>query len=593
MSPSVAMFLLASIPLIAGAGASSTPAFMSLALPKIRSLAGGAHARLPVTGKRFMGETAAQRYAKSRMSAKAEATAEGKEEKKAEKQEGVVLNPDFKFSMEDIVGVCKRRGFVFQSSEIYNGFGGFYDYGPLGVELKANIKRVWWRDMVHRRDDMVGLDSSIIASPQIWQSSGHVDGFSDPMVDCKESKMRYRADQLFYGKVELEEGEVIGYVSVMESGTMQEEADKAADTMKRKAKKQGTLKPVTLAEVAECPLDELENIPSPATGKPGSLTPPRAFNLMFQTQVGAMSDASSTAYLRPETAQGIFVNFKNVQQTARTSLPFGIAQIGKAFRNEITPRNFIFRSREFEQMEIEYFIDDDDETWPKAHKEWIDTCYNWLVDIGLKEDLIDLDVHASDKLAHYARACTDVAFKFPFGRSELLGVAARGDFDLSAHASGSGKKMEYNDVETKRKYVPHVIEPSIGVDRLFLALVCSAYDEDTVGGEVRSVMRFTPAIAPIKCAILPLVKNKPELLAKAKEIYNKLQMRYNVVWDQGGAIGRRYRRMDEVGTPFCVTVDFDTLEDGTVTVRDRDTTEQQRLTIDELYAFLSKEIDGF
>jgi len=512
---------------------------------------------------------------------------------KSEKSEGVVLNPDFKFNMEDIVSVCKRRGFVFQSSEIYNGFNGFYDYGPLGVELKGNIKRVWWRDMVHRREDMVGLDSSIIAAPAIWQSSGHVDGFSDPMVDCKVSKLRYRADQLFYGKVELEDGEVIGYVSVLESGTMQEEAEKAADKMKRKAAKQGAIKPIKLLEVAECPEDELALVPSPATGEPGSLTPPRAFNLMFQTQVGAMSDASSSAYLRPETAQGIFVNFKNVQQTARTKVPFGIAQIGKAFRNEITPRNFIFRSREFEQMEIEYFIPPDDDAWPKYHQEWIDNCYNWLLDIGVKKELIDLDVHEKDKLAHYARACTDVAFKFPFGRSELLGVAARGDFDLSAHAKGSGKKMEYNCEETKRKYVPHVIEPSIGVDRLFLALVCSAYDEDTVGGEPRSVLRFTPAIAPIKCAILPLVKNKPELLEKAREIYSKLQMRYNVVWDQSGAIGRRYRRMDEVGTPFCVTVDFDTLEDGTVTIRDRDTTEQRRVKIDELYSFLSKEIDGF
>lgn len=244
-------------------------------------------------------------------------------------------------------------------------------------------------------------------------------------------------------------------------------------------------------------------------------------------------------------------------------------------------------------MEIEYFIPPDDDAWPKYHKEWIDNCYNWLLDIGVKDDLIDFDVHESSKLAHYARACTDVAFKFPFGRSELLGVAARGNFDLSAHADGSGKKMEYNCEETKRKYVPHVIEPSIGVDRLFLALVCSAYDEDTVGGEPRSVLRFKPSIAPIKCAILPLVKNKPELVDKAKEIYNRLQMRYNVFWDTSGAIGRRYRRMDEVGTPFCVTVDFDTLENGTVTVRDRDSTEQQRLTIDELYAYLSKEIDGF
>lgn len=495
--------------------------------------------------------------------------------------------------MEDVVGLCKRRGFVFQSSEIYNGFNGFYDYGPLGCELKQNIKRVWWRDMVHRREDMVGLDSSIIAAPAIWKASGHVDGFSDPMVDCKVSKMRYRADQLFYGRVELEDGTVLGYVSVIESNTMQAEADKAADKMKRKAAKQGALRPVVLREVAECSAEELPLIPSPATGEPGSLTPPRAFNLMFQTQVGALSDGSSTAYLRPETAQGIFVNFKNVQQTARSKVPFGIAQVGKAFRNEITPRNFIFRSREFEQMEIEYFIPPDDDAWPKFHEEWIANCENWLLSIGIRPNLIERDVHAKEKLAHYARACTDIAFKFPFGRSELLGVAARGSFDLTAHAEGSGKKLEYVCEETKRKYVPHVIEPSIGVDRLFLALICSAYDEDTVGGEPRSVLRFKPSIAPIKCAILPLVKNKEELVAKARSIYSKLQMRYNVAWDAGGAIGRRYRRMDEAGTPFCVTVDFDTLTDNTVTVRDRDSTEQTRMTVEELYAFLSREVDGF
>jgi len=502
-------------------------------------------------------------------------------------------SPDFKFNMEDITSVCKRRGFIFQSSEIYQGFAGFYDYGPLGVEMKNNIKKIWWRDMVHRRDDVVGLDSSIIASPSIWKSSGHIDGFSDPMVDCKVSKLRYRADQLFYGKVQMTDGEVLGYVSVMESGTMQEEADKAAKKMKKKLAKQGDLNPVTLAEVAECPEDELPLVPSPATGEPGSLTPPRAFNLMFQTQVGAMSDASSTAYLRPETAQGIFVNFKNVQQTARTKIPFGIAQIGKAFRNEITPRNFIFRSREFEQMEIEYFIAPDDDVWPVEHKKWIDKCLSWLVDIGIKPELIDVDVHAKEKLAHYARACTDVAFKFPFGRSELLGVAARGNFDLTAHAEGSGKKIEYNCEDTKRKYVPHVIEPSIGVDRLFLALLCSAYDEDIIAGEKRSVLRFHPSIAPIKVAVFPLVKNKEEIVGKAQDIYKRLQMRYNVIYDTSGAIGRRYRRMDEAGTPFCVTVDFDSLEDDTVTIRERDSTKQRRISVDELFSYLSMQIDGY
>ncbi|CBN75475.1 Glycyl-tRNA Synthetase (N-terminal region) [Ectocarpus siliculosus] len=283
-------------------------------------------------------------------------------------------------SMDELVGLCKRRGFVFPSSEIYNGFAGFFDYGPLGVELKKNIKDAWWRDVVQARDDIVGVDSSIISNPKVWEASGHVAGFSDPMVDCKESKLRYRADQLFYGKVELEDGEVIGYVSVLESGTMQEEADTAANKIKRKAAKQGTLKAVSLQDLSRISAEELELVPSPATGTPGALTPPREFNLMFQTNVGAMADASSVAYMRPETAQGIFTNFKNVQQSAR-------AKVGKAFRNEITPRNFIFRSREFEQMEVEYFVEEGD-AWKQHHQDWLDFSWNWLKDIGLREDLM-------------------------------------------------------------------------------------------------------------------------------------------------------------------------------------------------------------
>eukprot|EP00752_Nemacystus_decipiens_P008355 g7469.t1 len=496
-------------------------------------------------------------------------------------------------SMDELVGLCKRRGFVFPSSEIYNGYAGFFDYGPLGVELKKNIKDAWWRDVVQSRDDIVGLDSSIISNPKVWEASGHVAGFSDPMVDCKESRLRYRADQLFYGKVELEDGEVVGYVSVLESGTMQKEADAAADKMKRKASKQGTLKPVVLQDLSGISPEELALVPSPATGTPGALTPPREFNLMFQTNVGAMADASSVAYMRPETAQGIFTNFKNVQQTARTKVPFGIAQVGKAFRNEITPRNFIFRSREFEQMEVEYFVEEGD-AWKQHHQDWLNFSWNWLKSIGLREDLMGRDVHKDDGLAHYARACTDITFKFPFGESELQGVAARGCYDLTQHQESSGKSMEYFDERSKTKYVPHVIEPSLGVDRLFLAVMVSAYHEDEVGGEKRTLLRFHPRMAPIKVAVFPLVKNKPELMAKARGIYESIRLRHSAFWDVSGAIGRRYRRMDEAGTPFCVTVDFETLEgDGTVTVRDRDSTEQQRVHPDDLLAFLSKEINGY
>jgi len=404
--------------------------------------------------------------------------------------------------------------------------------------------------------------------------------------------MRYRADQLFFGKVETKDGDVLGYVSVMEDGEMAKEAEKKAEKM-RKSAQAGALKlPIELKELTEASEEELELIPSPATGKPGSLTPPRAFNLMFQTQVGAMSDASSTAYLRPETAQGIFVNFKTTQAVARTKLPFGIAQIGKAFRNEITPRNFIFRSREFEQMEVEYFIPPEDDVWQEHHQAWIDFSWSWLTSIGLREDLMGKDVHKDDGLAHYARACTDITFKFPFGESELQGVAARGNYDLTAHSEASGKNQEYFDEANKRKFVPHVIEPSIGVERLFLAVVCSAYDEDEVGGEKRSVMRFTPEMAPVKAAVLPLVKNKPELMEMARKLHDKLAANHNVQWDQGGAIGRRYRRQDEIGTPYCITVDFDTLEDGTVTVRDRDSTEQTRLHIKDVPEFIRSAVEG-
>ena len=494
-------------------------------------------------------------------------------------------------TMDEVINVCKRRGIIFQSSEVYGGFAGFFDYGPLGVELRANIKKAWWQTMVHRRDDVVGLDSSIIGSPQVWKASGHVDGFSDPMVDCKVSKLRYRADQLFWARAEVD-GELLGYVSLMETDDMQTLATEAAEKLKRKAGMQGKLTVSEVKDYTEASPDERELIPSPATGEPGSLTAPREFNLMFQTNVGAMSDAASVAYLRPETAQGIFTNFKNVVATGRVKVPFGIAQIGKAFRNEITPRNFIFRSREFEQMEIEYFIPPDEDVWREFHEKWLQDSYNFLTSIGLREELLSRDVHEDHKLAHYARACTDIMFKFPFGTQELQGVAARGCYDLTQHGSASGKSMEYYDEARKEKYVPHVIEPSIGVDRLMLAVLCSAYAEDEIGGEKRSVLRFHPRLAPIKAAVLPLVKNKPELVEKAQAIYTRLQRRYFVTYDSTGTVGKRYRRMDEVGTPYCITVDFDTLEDDTVTLRDRDTAEQRRMTVPELLEYLEEQIDG-
>lgn len=493
--------------------------------------------------------------------------------------------------MNDIINLCKRRGFVFQSSDIYGGYNGFFDYGPLGVELKNNIKQAWWKDMVHRRDDIVGLDSTIIHHPMTWKASGHVDNFTDPLVDCKESKMRYRADQLFFAPV-IVAGETVGYVSVLEDEGMQEQAEEMAHDLKRKLAKQGELAPIVLKDYTEARPDEYALIPSPATGKPGSLTPPRAFNMMFQTYVGALRDETAIAYLRPETAQGIFINFKNIVDTGRVKVPFGIAQVGKAFRNEINPRNFIFRSREFEQMEIEYFISPDAD-WQALHKGWIEYCMDWFDGIGIPKSRLSLYNHPKEKLAHYSKGTTDIMFEFPFGVQELQGVAARGNFDLTQHQTVSGKSMEYFDEATKTKYVPHVIEPSVGVDRIFLAVLSAAYREEEIDGEKRLVLKLHPRLAPYKAAVFPLVKNKPELVARAEALYRRLKRRWNVFYDAAGAIGRRYRRQDEIGTPYGITIDFDTIEkDEKVTLRDRDTLQQVRMTEDELVAFLSEKIEG-
>ena len=497
--------------------------------------------------------------------------------------------------MEALVSLAKRRGFIYPSSEIYGGLNGFFDYGPLGSELKKNIRDCWWNDMVRRRDDIVGLESSIIMHPKVWEASGHVAGFSDPLVDCKASKQRYRADQLFWSPVTVD-GKVVGYVSALESEKTAEELQAAAELFKRKKAITGTLAPVTPKDFTEATAAEIPLIPSPATGEAGSLTAPRAFNMMFQTNVGAMTDASSVAYLRPETAQGMFVDFKNVVDTTRVKLPFGIAQIGKSFRNEITPRNFIFRSREFEQMEMEYFIHEDAD-WAKCHEEWITWCEDWLKSIGLPASHLSRYAHPKEKLAFYSKGTVDIMFKYPFGVQELWGIAARGNHDLNQHATASGKPQELFDEASKKKFVPHVIEPAVGVDRILLAVLCAGYAEEDVKDdkgnvEKRTVLRFSPRIAPVKVAVLPLLKNKEQLTGRAQALYKKLQKRYAVQYDDGGAIGKRYRRQDEAGTPWCVTVDFDTIEKpgDTFTLRERDSMAQKRITEAELFALLEEQV---
>lgn len=439
--------------------------------------------------------------------------------------------------MDKLVSLCKRRGFIFPSSEIYGGINGFWDYGPLGVELKRNIKDAWWRDVVTARDDVVGLDCSIIMNPKVWVASGHVGGFSDPMVDCKTDgcKSRFRADHV--------------------------------------------------ADLA-CPLK-----PSKAPGQfdKCQLTEPRAFNLMFPTKIGALDDEASVAYLRPETAQGIFANFKNVVDTSRVKLPFGIAQVGKSFRNEITPRNFIFRSREFEQMELEFFCRPEQAAEWYAY--WRKERYDWYVRHGLQSSRLTLRDHDKDELAFYSTATADIEYEFPFGVSELEGIAHRGDYDLSQHMKHSGKDLTYFDEETKERFTPHVIEPSAGADRGTLAFLCEAYTEDEIGGEARTVLKFHPRLAPIKAAVFPLVK-KDGMPEAAEKIHRDLKKRFNAAYDEKGAIGRRYRRQDEAGTPFCITVDGETLSAGTVTIRERDTCRQWRVPAEGIVAAVTDLIDG-
>lgn len=458
-----------------------------------------------------------------------------------------------KATMDKIVNLCKGRGFIFPGSEIYGGLANAWDYGPLGVQMKNNIKAAWWKKFVQENPYNVGLDCSILMNPTVWQASGHLGGFSDPLMDCKNCKARHRADNLI------------------------------EEYMKKKGIEEN---------IAGWSNEQLENyikeksIVCPICGK-SDFTPIRKFNLMFKTFQGVTEDSSSTIYLRPETAQGIFVNFKNVQRSTRKRVPFGIGQIGKSFRNEITPGNFIFRVREFEQMELEFFCQ------PGTDLEWFNYwknfCHNWLLEIGIKDENLKLRDHDQEELCFYSKATTDFEFKFPFGWGELWGVADRTDYDLSQHAKFSGKDLTYQDPVTNEKYIPYVIEPSLGVERLMLAYLCNAYDEEQLeNGESRVVMHFHPAIAPYKVAILPLQKNLSE---KAREIYAQLSKHFMVDYDEAGSIGKRYRREDEIGTPLCVTVDFDTLENDTVTVRDRDTMQQIRLHVDELKDYVSKKIE--
>ena len=452
-------------------------------------------------------------------------------------------------TMEKIVALCKGRGYVYAGSEIYGGLSNTWDYGPLGVEYKNNVKRAWWKKFVTESPYNVGLDCAILMNPQVWVASGHVGGFSDPLMDCKECKARHRADKLIEDFCH-EKGE-----DIVVDGWSNEEMLKYIDD---------------------------NNINCPDCGK-HNFTDIRKFNLMFKTFQGVTEDAKAEIYLRPETAQGIFVNFKNVARTSRKKVPFGIAQVGKSFRNEITPGNFIFRTREFEQMELEFFCKPGtDLEW---FKYWKDYCKDFLLTLGMKEENIRLRDHSPEELSHYSNATTDIEFMFPFGWGELWGIADRTDFDLTQHQNHSGESMEYIDQITNERYVPYVVEPSLGADRVALAFLCEAYDEEEVGeGDVRTVLRLHPALAPVKAAVLPLSK---KLGDKADEVYQKLIKKYNCEYDDAGSIGKRYRRQDEIGTPVCITIDFDTLEDESVTVRDRDTMEQKRIKIEELDSYMA------
>ncbi len=456
-------------------------------------------------------------------------------------------------TMEKIVALCKSRGFVYPGSEIYGGLANSWDYGPLGVEFKNNVKRAWWKKFIQESKYNVGLDAAIIMNPKAWVASGHVGGFSDPLMDCKECKARFRADQLIedFCKAKGETVAVDGWTN---------------EQMLEYIQTNGVVCP-------ECGKKNFTDI--------------RKFNLMFKTFQGVTEDSQSELYLRPETAQGIFVNFKNVQRTSRKKIPFGIGQVGKSFRNEITPGNFVFRTREFEQMELEFFCaPGTDLEWFKYWKEY---CMNFLLNLGIREENLRFRDHAKEELSHYSNATTDIEFVFPFGWGELWGIADRTDYDLKQHAEHSGESMDYTDPITNERYVPYCVEPSLGADRVALAFLVDAYDEEQLeGDDMRVVLRLHPALAPIKAAVLPLSK---KLSDKAMEVFEMLAKKYRIEFDDAGSIGKRYRRQDEIGTPFCITYDFESEEDGCVTVRERDTMAQVRMPIDELAAYLEGKME--
>jgi glycyl-tRNA synthetase len=442
-------------------------------------------------------------------------------------------DPKGELTLDEVVALCKRRGFIFQASEIYGGLASTYDYGHYGVLLKTNVKSEWWRAMVGERDDIVALDSAILQHPRVWEASGHLEGFTDPLIDCRTCKLRFRADDL-----------------------------ESAQCGRKPSKHPG--------EFSEC-----------------DLTEPRQFNLMFKTHMGPVEDEGAVAYLRPETAQGIFINFKNVLQFARKKPPFGIAQVGKSFRNEITPGNFVFRTREFEQMEMEYFVPPDEAQ--KWFEHWLGERMRWYTELGIRPDHLRLREHPAEELSHYSSGTSDIEYLFPIDWRELEGIANRGNFDLTQHAKLSGEKLEYFDPERGEAYVPDVIEPAAGADRATLAFIVDAYDTDEFEGRKRTVLRLHPKLAPVKAAILPLV-SKDGLPERAREIYERVRERVPAEFDAGGSIGRRYRRQDEIGTPWGVTVDGQTLEDGTVTLRDRDSLEQERVTADGLPDLLAAKL---
>lgn len=474
--------------------------------------------------------------------------------------------------MDKIVSLCKRRGFIFQSSEIYGGLNGCWDYGPLGVELLNNIKQQWWKSMTFR-DDIVGLDAAILMHPKVWEASGHVENFTDPMVDCKKCKARFRVDELY---------------------NMQSKKNK--DAIYKKAVSEGVHSEneftIKMDEAGEDYFATEETV-CPNCGNKGTFTTARKFNLMFRTHIGAVEDESSLVYLRPETAQGIYVNFLNVKDSSRQKIPFGIAQLGKAFRNEINTKNFLFRTREFEQMEMQYFVKPPDaEKW---FEYWKEQRFQWYKQLTTHSSQLRLQPHPAEKLAHYAKAAVDIEYKFPFGWGELEGIHNRADFDLKQHSEFSGKKLEYYDEITKERYLPYIIETSAGASRGLMAFLVDAYDEDeapAAGGKMerRTVLHLNPKLAPVKCAVFPLV-NKDGLQEIAGKIKSGLQNHFKTFYDDSGAVGRRYRRQDECGTPFCVTVDYDTLKDNTVTIRDRDSMKQVRVSVDKIKSYIQEKLD--